>query len=98
MGHHGVAICAAVSPYRSTRNEVRSLVGTDRFIEVFVDTSLEVCEQRDLKGMYAKARRGLYEPPMDAEVVLDTTELTPEESAQDILLHLEREGYVGSNG
>ena len=55
--HGGVAICAAVSPYLVTRNEVRDMVGPDHFIEVFVDTPLEVCEQRDAKGMYAKARR-----------------------------------------
>ncbi len=79
--HGGVAVCAAVSPYRATRDEVRSMVGTDRFIEVFVDTPLEVCESRDTKGMYAKARRGEitaftgiddpYEPPLCAELTLD---------------------------
>src|SRR5213594_1754001 len=56
--HGGVAICAAVSPYRSTRDEVRRMVGPDQFVEVFVDTPLDVCEGRDIKGMYAKARRG----------------------------------------
>jgi sulfate adenylyltransferase len=65
-----------------------------------------VCEARDRKGLYAKARAGLvqeftgisdpYEAPADAEVVLDTTDLTPEEAAQHVLLHLEREGYVGA--
>ena len=56
--HQGTVICAAVSPYRATRNEVRNMVGTDRFIEVFVNTPLEECERRDAKGMYSKARRG----------------------------------------
>jgi sulfate adenylyltransferase len=56
--HGGVAICAAVSPYRGTRNDVRNMVGADCFIEVFVDTPLELCEQRDTKGIYAQARRG----------------------------------------
>src|SRR5215211_6906121 len=56
--HGGVAICAAVSPYRATRNDVRNLIGAEHFVEVFVDTPLEVCETRDTKGMYAKARRG----------------------------------------
>jgi sulfate adenylyltransferase len=56
--HHRAVICAAVSPYRASRNECRTMVGKDHFIEVFVDTPLEVCEQRDTKGMYAKARRG----------------------------------------
>ncbi len=80
--HGGVAICAAVSPYRATRNDVRNMVGNDNYIEVFVDTPLEVCEERDVKGLYAKARRGEikgftgiddpYEPPLHAEIVLDT--------------------------
>src|SRR5213078_1168354 len=57
--HGGVAVCAAISPYRVTRNDVRSMCGGDaHFIEVFVDTPLAVCEQRDAKGMYARARRG----------------------------------------
>src|SRR5919112_1330497 len=78
--HGGVVICAAVSPYRSTRNECRSMVGSKRFIEVYVDTPLEVCEQRDPKGMYARAREGLikdftgiddpYESPTNPELVL----------------------------
>jgi len=77
------------------------------FLLVHVATPLDVCEGRDRKGLYAKARAGLikeftgisdpYEPPIDADVVLDTTEMTPEEAAQQIFLHLEREGYVGSN-
>src|SRR5512147_157317 len=54
--HGGVALCAAVSPYRSTRQECRNLVGQERFFEVFVDTPLEVCERRDTKGLYAQAR------------------------------------------
>ena len=56
--HGGIAITAAVSPYRATRDEVRAMVGADRFVEVFVDTPLEVCEARDVKGWYAKARAG----------------------------------------
>jgi len=56
--HGGIAVRAAVSPYRATRNNVRNMVGKDRYIEVFVDTPLEVCEQRDENGLYAKARRG----------------------------------------
>jgi sulfate adenylyltransferase len=93
--HHGVAICAAVSPYRSTRNDVRSMVGDGHYIEVFVDTPLEVCEERDVKGLYAKARRGEikgftgiddpYETPDHPEIVVDTVANTPEENAQKIL-------------
>ena len=58
--HGGAVICAAVSPYRSTRDEVRQLVGKDRFIEVFVDTPLDECERRDVKGMYARAARAIF--------------------------------------
>jgi sulfate adenylyltransferase len=96
--HHGVAICAAVSPYRSTRNDVRSMVGDGHYIEVFVDTPLEVCEQRDVKGLYAKARRGEikgftgiddpYEAPDHPEIVADTVADSPEENARKILAYL----------
>ena len=58
--HGGAAICAAVSPYRATRNEVRNLFGKNNFIEIFVDTSLEECEKRDTKGMYAKAEKLIF--------------------------------------
>ncbi len=78
--HNGVVVCAAISPYRTIRHQVRSLIGENRFIEIFVDTPVEVCEQRDLKGMYAKARRGEikgftgiddpYEPPSNPELRL----------------------------
>jgi len=102
----GIAICAPIAPYDSIRKEVRSLIeSVGGFQLIHVATPLEVCEQRDRKGLYAKARAGLvaeftgisdpYDEPEDAEVVLDTTELTPEEAAQRILLHLEREGFIG---
>jgi sulfate adenylyltransferase len=102
--HGGIAICAAVSPYRATRNDIRNLVGAEHFIEVFVDTPLEVCETRDTKGMYAKARRGEikaftgiddpYEPPAQPEVTLDTVTHTPEENAHLILHYLCQHGFV----
>ncbi len=102
--HGGAVICAAVSPYRATRNDVRSMVGSDRYIEVFVDTPLAVCESRDVKGMYAKARRGEitdftgisdpYEVPQHPEVILDTVAATPEENARQILQHLIEAGFV----
>ncbi len=102
----GIAICAPIAPYDQTRRDVRSMVdGLGGFILVHVATSVEVCEQRDRKGLYAKARAGIikeftgisdpYEVPEDAEVVIDTGVLSPEEAAQQVLLHLEREGYVG---
>ena len=102
--HGGMAICAAVSPYRATRNDVRNMIGADRFIEVFVDTSLEICEGRDTKGIYAKARRGEiehftgiddpYEPPLDPEITLDTVTQTAEDNARRILERLINEGFV----
>lgn len=102
--HGGVVICAAVSPYRLTRNDVRSMVGKDRYVEVFVDTPLEVCEQRDAKGLYARARRGEisdftgiddpYEPPQHPDLTLDTLSHTPEENAHMILDVLIQRGFV----
>ncbi|MGQ0602333.1 MAG: bifunctional sulfate adenylyltransferase/adenylylsulfate kinase [Anaerolineales bacterium] len=102
--HGGIAICAAVSPYRTTRNDARNMVGHDFFVEIFVDTPLEVCEQRDTKGIYAKARRGEitgftgiddpYEPPLHPEIKLDTVAHTPEENARHILDFLIQQGLV----
>ncbi len=102
--HGGLVITAAVSPYRATRNDVRSLVGSDHFVEVFVNTPLEVCEQRDIKGMYAKARRGEitgftgvddpYEPPQNPEITLDTVRFTPEANARRIVEYLKRRGFL----
>ena len=102
--HGGVAVCAAVSPYRAMRNEVRNMVGADRFIEVFVDTPLEVCEQRDTKGIYVKARRGEiknltgindpYESPQKPEIVIETVSSSPEQNACFILAFLKKQGVV----
>ncbi len=104
----GIAICAPIAPYEFIRKEVRSLITQyGGFILAYVATPLEVCEKRDRKGLYAKARAGIikeftgisdpYEPPDDAEIVIDTSDLSPEEAAQDILLHLERAGYISGN-
>ncbi len=102
--HGGVTICAAVSPYRSTRSDVRNMVGPDRFVEVFVDTPLEVCEARDTKGIYAKARRGEienvtgiddpYEAPLAPELTLETVAHAAEENARLVLNYLIAEGFV----
>jgi sulfate adenylyltransferase len=102
--HGGVAVCAAVSPYGSTRDEVRRMVGGDNFIEVFVDTPLEVCEGRDVKGIYAQARRGEikgftgiddpYEPPTNPEITLLTQETTPLENAYLLIDLLKQRGFV----
>jgi sulfate adenylyltransferase len=102
--HGGAVVCAAVSPYRSTRNEVRTTIGDDRFIEVFVDTPLEECERRDTKGLYAKARRGEiknftgvddpYEPPRCPEIRLETIGRAPEENARAIISYLRNQGFL----
>jgi sulfate adenylyltransferase len=105
----GIAICAPIAPYEAVRKQVRSMIESlGGFILVHVATPMEVCEQRDRKGLYAKARAGLikeftgisdpYEEPKDAEVVINTAERTPEEAAQEIILHLEREGFIGVAG
>lgn len=102
--HHGVAIAAAVSPYRATRNQVRAMVGEDRLIMVYVSTPLEICEQRDRKGLYARARRreatgvtGIddpYEEPVAPEIVLETTGRPPEENAREIMRYLATRGFL----
>jgi sulfate adenylyltransferase len=104
--HGGTVVCAAVSPYRATRNDVRAMVSSDHFVEIFVDTPIAVCEQRDVKGMYAKARRGEikdftgiddpYEPPDHAEIVLDTVANTPEQNAHIIVNYLIDKGLIRS--
>ena len=104
----GIAICAPIAPYDDVRKAVRSAIEPlGGFILVHVSTSVEVCEQRDRKGLYAKARAGIikeftgisdpYEEPADAHIVLDTAELTAEEAAQQIVLFCEREGYVAGD-
>jgi sulfate adenylyltransferase len=102
--HGGLAVVALVSPYRATRAEVRELIGPDGFVEVFVDTPLDVVEQRDVKGWYAKARAGEvrdltgvddpYEPPLAPELTLHTTDTTAEANAQRVVEHLESRGIL----
>ena len=103
----GIAICAPIAPYDATRKYVRQLIEPyGGFILVHIATTVEVCEQRDRKGLYAKARAGIlkeftgisdpYEVPADAEVTINTGELSAEEAAQEIILHLEREGFIGA--
>jgi sulfate adenylyltransferase len=102
----GIAICAPIAPYDLTRKDVRALIEpVGGFILVHLSTSVDVCETRDRKGLYAKARAGIlkeftgisdpYEEPTDAELHINTAELSPEEAAQEIVLHLEREGFIG---
>ncbi len=102
--HGGVVICAAISPYRAARNEVRALMPAGAFVEVFVDTPLDVCEERDTKGLYAKARVGKlshitgiddpYERPESPEIVLHTIDISPEENAREIIDYLLTAGFV----
>jgi sulfate adenylyltransferase len=105
----GIAVCAPIAPYDSVRKQVRQMIEPHGgFILVHISTPIETCESRDRKGLYAKARAGIvkeftgvsdpYEAPADAEVTINTAELTQEEAAQEIILHLEREGFIGVNG
>ena len=102
--HGGAVICAAVSPYRTTRNAVRNMFGDGDFVEILVSTPLEICEQRDAKGLYQKARRGeiknftgiddIYEPPLKPEITLDTVGCTAAENASRVLSFLIDRGGI----
>ena len=103
----GAVICAAISPYRATREEARKMVG-ENFVEVYMDTPVEVCEQRDVKGLYAKARQSMldghpmgftgvddpYEPPINPEITLKGYGASPEENAHKIVAYLEEQGFL----
>ncbi|MFT5319315.1 MAG: sulfate adenylyltransferase [Chlamydiales bacterium] len=104
--HCGIAICALISPYDEARKQVRQMVQSyGCFILIHVSTPLNICEERDHKGMYAKARSGKiegftgvkapYEIPEDADIVIDTINSTPEESVEEIMTYLQNEGYLG---
>jgi len=101
----GIAICAPIAPYASTRRHVREVVSTGGgFLEIHVSTSLEVCEERDRKGLYALARAGKikeftgisdpYEIPENAEMVIDTVNISPDQAAHRILVKLEAMGFI----
>ena len=103
--NRGIAICAPIAPYAATRAEIRQIIENyGGFTEVYVSTPLEVCEKRDRKGMYAKARAGLiqgftgvddpYETPQAPEVLVDTTDISPDEAAREIMLHLHQQGFI----
>lgn len=101
--HTGIVITAAISPYRTARNDCRRMIG-ENFIEVFVDTPLEVCIERDNKGFYSQSQRGdlqgltgiddPYEPPLNPEMVLDTLNHTPEQNARRIVDYLIQAGLL----
>ena len=104
----GVVVCAAISPYRQARNEARKMVGLDDFVMVYMDTPVEICEQRDVKGLYAKARTAMadghplgftgvddpYEPPIDPEITLQGFGASPEENARKIANYLDEHGFI----
>jgi sulfate adenylyltransferase len=101
----GIAICAPIAPYDSIRKEVRKMVEPGGgFVLVHIATPIEVCEQRDRKGLYAKARAGIvqnftgvsdpYEAPADAEIVIDTTTIEPEQAADMVIDYLREQGYL----
>jgi sulfate adenylyltransferase len=102
--HEGVAVCALISPYQSARDQVRAMVGADRFVEVFVDTPVTVCELRDVKGMYSRAKQGAikgftgvddsYEPPCLPECRVSTVDTTPEQCAAAVLRVLCDKGFL----
>jgi len=103
--NRGIAICAPIAPYTSTRRIVRDMISpVGGFIEIHVATTLEVCEERDRKGLYAKARAGIikeftgisapYEVPENAEMVIDTVAISPDLAAHRILVKLEAMGYI----
>ena len=97
-------LTAFISPYRSDRDRVRSIMGEGDFIEVHVDCPVEECERRDVKGLYAKARAGKipeftgisapYEAPDKPEIVLETAKLSEEQSVAKVLEYLEKNGYI----
>jgi len=101
----GIAICAPIAPYTSTRRAVREIIEQHgSFVEIHVATPLETCESRDRKGLYAKARQGIipeftgisdpYEVPTEAEIRIDTSDYSPMEAAQEIYLYLLKEGFL----
>ena len=105
----GIAICAPIAPYDSPRKAVREMISSvGGFVLVYVSTPIDVCEARDRKGLYARARAGVlsqftgvsdpYEAPADAEIIIDTTEISAETAADIILKRLHLEGYVPSAG
>lgn len=103
--HGGIAICAPIAPYAATRRIVREIIEPlGGFLEVHVATPLEVCEERDRKGLYAKARQGIikeftgisdpYEEPENPELRIDTRDMSPDEAAHAIVMKLEKLGYI----
>ncbi|AVL00658.1 adenylyl-sulfate kinase [Pediococcus inopinatus] len=103
-----ITLTAFISPYRADRDHVREILGDEEFIEVFVDTPIEVCEDRDVKHLYEKARRGEikgftgidapYETPNNPEITIDTSTQSLEASVQQIIDYLTSHGYICTAG
>lgn len=104
--HGGIVICPLVSPYRAARDQVRAMI-SDIFVEIYISTSAEACEARDVKGMWAEARRGLrsaftgvddvYEAPTSPELTIRTERATPQDNAMEILHYLIRHKYISQS-
>lgn len=102
-----IVMTAFISPYRADRDQARGLLSENRFVEVYVDCPLDVCEERDPKGLYKKARSGEikeftgisapYEAPDNPEIVIDTSKLDILESAQEVISYLEKSSLVPSS-
>ncbi len=103
--NRGIAICAPIAPFPESRRQAREMVSQrGGFIEIYLSTPLEVCEMRDRKGIYAKARAGImkgvtgiddpYIPPEQPEITMDTSKILPTEAAQEVMLYLEEQGYI----
>lgn len=104
----GIVLCSLISPYKSDRDHNRELItqhtGKKGYIEVYVSTPLSICEKRDVKGLYIKARKGIiknftgiddsYEPPLNPELVIDTKEISPFQAVDRILSYLTQNGYI----
>ena len=99
-----MTLTAFISPFRAERQMARDLVDTDEFIEIFIDTPLDICEQRDVKGLYAKARRGeiknftgidsIYQPPESPEIIIDTQSMSAQKAADKIVQYLQTHGFL----
>jgi sulfate adenylyltransferase len=109
--HGGTTLCAVISPYRSIRDEARK-VSKGKFVEIYCSTPIDTCERRDVKGMYAKARAAVadgkpmgftgvddpYEPPLNAEVTIDTSKLSVQECVDQIIKKILELGYILPHG
>jgi bifunctional enzyme CysN/CysC len=100
-----IVLVSFISPFASERRMARELLEDGEFLEVWISTPLSICEKRDVKGLYAKARRGEiknftgissdYEPPTDADLEFDTSKIAAEHAAEEIVEYLDRRGYLG---